>query len=104
MLNSVLSLTAPLQPLKQIADAVLPTIPTTYISESDTPKIISDELDDLGSSALDREDSRLFIGESMEDSNKYHHPIIDEYVGSKVVQKPRRVLAHMDDTSVTSNE
>jgi len=101
MLNSVLSLTAPLQPLKQIADAVLPTIPTTYISESDTPKIISDELDDLGSSALDREDSRLFIGESMEDSNKYHHPIIDEYVGSKVVQKPRRVLAHMDDTSVT---
>jgi hypothetical protein len=101
------------------------------LSESDTRnKILSDELDELGgggSSAIldddrDREDSHcLFIGESVTAetvtaeeevggyiSHKYHHRPTSrdgDYVGVKIVPKqPKRVLAHMDDTSVTSNE
>lgn len=86
-----------------------------------------------GSSAIldddrDREDSRcLFIGESVTAetvtaeeeeeggyvSHKYHHRPTSrggDYVGVKIVpqqqqkQQPKRVLAHMDDTSVTSKE
>lgn len=149
MMDSVVSLSAPLQPPKQMVEAVLPTIllttTTTTTTQSDTrKKVLSDELDELGgvgggggSSAIldddnynDREDSHcLFIGESMTEtvtaeeeeegvgyvSHKYHHRPTNrdgDYVGVKVVQhqqqqqqkQPKRVLAHMDDSSVTSNE
>jgi len=128
MVDSVLSLSAP---VKHTVEAILPTTTSSSLSESDTRnKILSDELDELGgggSSAIldddrDKEDSHcLFIGESITAetvtaeeevggyvSHKYHHRPTSkdgDYAGVRIVPKqPKRVLAHMDDTSVTSNE
>ena len=134
MVDSVLSLSAPLKQTVEAVLPTTTSSSSSIIhslSESDTRnKILSDELDELGgggSSAIldddrDREDSNcLFIGESVTAetvtaeeevggyvSHKYHHRPTSrdgDYVGVKIVPKqPKRVLAHMDDTSVTSNE